>query len=135
MILEGNINDFDMQLSSFRDWERWCAEWESAGPSYTMFADKEIVACAGVMILPYNIGQAWMIARTTIAKYKKAVYAEVTKRLTEIQKEYKLVRIQALVLPEFEVAQRFVDRLGFEKEGLLKKVGPNNEDFLMYARF
>jgi RimJ/RimL family protein N-acetyltransferase len=133
MVLANNINDFDMKLSSLPDWEEWTKEYENS-IGYSLIINGEIIGSAGVFLGGYGRGDCWMIVTTRISKYKKTVFKTVKNMLNEIAKKYHLRRLQTVVLPEFEAGKRFVEGLGFECEGCLKKYGPNGEDFLMYGR-
>ena len=44
-------------------------------------------------------------------------------------------RIQAAVLVGFEEGERFLEKLGFEPEGVMRRFGVNAEgDYTLYAR-
>jgi hypothetical protein len=46
----------------------------------------------------------------------------------------KLRRVEITVKHDFEQGKKWAESLGFEQEGLLRKYGPNGEDYFMYAR-
>lgn len=91
------------------------------GPAYTMFAGKEIVGCAGVMILWSGVGEAWAIATPIARKYPIYIVKTVRKVIDIIMKSMKLERMQAVVDKENKVGQKFTRKLGFEEEGAMKK--------------
>lgn len=43
-------------------------------------------------------------------------------------------RVEVTVKEGYNEAVRLVEMIGFEKEGLLRKYGPNGENYLMYSR-
>lgn len=133
-VLDKNVKDFDLQLSKLKDWESWTKEWETAGPSYSLFVDDKIIGCGGVILFGYNRGECWMLVSSEIKKYKKTVFKAVKEHLDLIVKTNNLRRLQTVVVADYEDGKKFIERLGFKPEGLLKKYGPNGEDFLMYAR-
>jgi RimJ/RimL family protein N-acetyltransferase len=51
-----------------------------------------------------------------------------------IQEEHKLYRIQASVSVLDLTANRYAQWLGFQKEGIMKKYGPDGTDYVRYAR-
>ena len=51
-----------------------------------------------------------------------------------IQEEHKLFRIQASVSVLDLTANRYAQWLGFQKEGIMKKYGPDGTDYVRYAR-
>jgi RimJ/RimL family protein N-acetyltransferase len=133
-ILDRNVRECDVWLTNAPDWEKWAVGWETSGPSYTLVIDDQIVACAGVVLMNYNRGEAWTLFSPLINKYPKTCFKAIRDELRGIVSEHGLKRVQALVRPGLEVAERFVEHLGFEKEGVLVAFGPGGEDMTMYGR-
>jgi RimJ/RimL family protein N-acetyltransferase len=75
-----------------------------------------------------------MLLSPVFYKYYRTVYKFVKKFLAEIIEHENLSRVQALIHPDYEDAHRFIEHLGFEREGLLKRFGPGGEDLFMYSR-
>ena len=61
----------------------------------------------------------------------KVILKNHIKTITE---EDELHRLQATVRDDFDVAKRFIEFLGFKREGLLKNFGPDRCDHIMYSR-
>jgi RimJ/RimL family protein N-acetyltransferase len=133
-ILDRNVREHNVWLSTYPDWEKWVRGYKKEGPAFTLIIDDQIIACAGVILMDWDRGEAWTLFSSLIAKYKLTVIKQVTKYLGMIAENNNLKRIQALVSPEREGDQRFIEFLGFEYEGLLRKYGPFNDDHMMYAR-
>ncbi len=69
-------------------------------------------------------GTAWLLPSTAFYCHK----------MGEIQQNYALRRIQAVVDLGFEAARRYAEHLGFKCEGLLECYGLQGEDMLMYGK-
>jgi RimJ/RimL family protein N-acetyltransferase len=54
--------------------------------------------------------------------------------LDHVQEDTDLQRIQASVHTRDKQAIRYVEWLGFENEGLMKKFGPDGSDYYRFAR-
>lgn len=109
------------------------AEQLNGSPAYTGLVNGEIIGCAGVQIQWPGVGEAWMMVSTLIEKYPLFVHRSVKKALIEIQEQYQLQRIQTTVLADFETAHKWVERLGFQCEGIMRKFGPDGSDHYRYA--
>jgi RimJ/RimL family protein N-acetyltransferase len=134
LILERNVRDADLYLTSLPDFEKWCIAWKQNGPAYTQIIEREIVMCAGVVLLDWRRGEAWTLLSSLFYLYKKTCFKTIREYLSHIIGQYQLRRVQTLIRPDMLPNQRFVEHLGFEKEGLLRMYGPNGEDFIMYGR-
>jgi hypothetical protein len=133
-ILERNVREHDLWLSKYPDWDKWAEGWKTNGPAFTLLCDGEIIASGGVVLLGWQRGEAWLLLPSTFYSHVKACYRLIKEKLIEIQHANALRRIQALVDPDFEAAQRLMEHLGFQNEGRLKQYGPRGEDLLMYGR-
>ena len=133
-ILERNIRERDIWLTVVPDWEKVIDGWEKGGPAYTLVVDGNIVGCAGVVLFPYNHGEAWALLSSLFYKNVKTAYRAVKEGLSKIIKEHHLIRVQSLACPTSETAHRFLKHLGFKDSGLQECYGPNGEDFIMFAK-
>ena len=104
------------------------------GPAFTILNEKEIIGIAGVVILWPGVGEAWTFLNPSFKRYAKSIHRAVKEKLQEIMDTFNLHRVQTTVLDGFEAGIRWVKRLGFEEEGIMKAYGPNGEDFIRFAR-
>ncbi len=132
-IIERNARDIDLRANA-EIFKEAAHGWKEYGPAYTIVVDGEIVTCAGVVINQWHCGEAWTLLSGSFYLYPKTLYKIIKKYLGDIISDNKLVRVQAFVYSEQEKAGNFCRHLGFEKEGRLKKYGPNHEDMDIYAR-
>lgn len=54
--------------------------------------------------------------------------------LDDIAEQNNFVRVQATTHRQFERGRRFLEWLGFEREGVLRNYGPDGSDHIIYAR-
>ena len=133
-ILERNVRERNLWLSSYPDWEMWVKGWKDGGPAYTLIIDGEIVMSAGVVLMDWNRGEAWTLFTTLLDKYPLTAIKQIKKYLEMIVVRNRLKRLQALIDPEYKPGVKFIEFLGFENEGRLRAYGPKNEDYLMFSR-
>ena len=129
-----------------REWDRLTmamqpelAEYSAAyfqkhGFGLTALADDGIVGAAGVVqVLPGN-WEVWSYTTELFPKYGFAVHRSVKRFLDAFTKRPNWRRYQCVVDSTHPVAVRWVEALGLEREGTLRKYGPNGEDYHQYAR-
>lgn len=132
-ILDRKVREEDLWLST-QNWESAIDAWYDRGPASTVVIDGDIICCGGVVLLGYQRGEAWMLMSPLFAKYPKTVYSSVKRFLNNTIKVEKLRRVQAISNPDHYKAGTFLEHLGFQCEGVLRKYGPNCEDLLMFSR-
>lgn len=106
---------------------------QSGGPAYTGFIHDKVACCGGIVEFWPGVGEAWFILGEVPQENRGSLFKAVYHVLRKIIAEYKFRRIQASVLESFEVGHRFVKRLGFTDEGVMRKYGPNGVNFRRYA--
>jgi hypothetical protein len=105
----------------------------AAGNCYSIGDGDDIVSCGGISALWPGVGEAWVICSSGIWRYARQLLTISRSLIEKIECENNLVRVQAHVKASWPAAISFVERLGFEREGLLRKY-MNGEDYLCYAR-
>ena len=101
---------------------------------YTLM-DKDVILCiGGVHNMWQGVGEAWLVVSEegflrpmTIAKYVAGMF-----EVLESENDFK--RIQASVSMQDDVALRFVQWLGFDEEGVMRKYGLDGSDYARFAR-
>jgi RimJ/RimL family protein N-acetyltransferase len=93
-----------------------------------------VVAVGGVLPLWKGVGDVWMVGSDLVPKYPRAIYRLARAMLREASKGLTLRRLQCTVDPRYEEHVRFIERLGFTSEGLMRKFGPHGEDHVRYAK-
>ncbi len=138
-ILDRNVREEDLWLSTYPDWDKWVVAWQKAGPAYSLLIDDKVIICAGVILLEWLKGEAWMLLSNDFYQYKKTCFKEIKKYLIEIIHIFKLRRLQAIILcnlANVEECKRFLKHLGFKNETPdgLAAYGPNGEDVFLFGR-
>jgi len=101
---------------------------------YTGMEDDTVLATGGVHRMWNGVGEAWLLVGAegyakpkTVAKYTDYIFQH-------IQEEHQMFRIQASVSVADNRANRYAQWLGFEKEGIMRRYGPDGTDYIRYAR-
>lgn len=107
---------------------------EESGPGWTMWADDEVVGCAGVMIPWPGVGHAWLLPSPHLAKFPRTVVMTVAHTLYDMIEKLKLRRIDCEVQVGFTTGERFIRALGFVPFGPVReRWGPNDDDYQPYV--
>ena len=101
---------------------------------YTGLEGNTVLATGGVHRMWEGVGEAWLLVGKegydipkTVAKYTSYIFQH-------IQEEHQMFRIQASVSAMDKRANKYAQWLGFEKEGIMRKYGPDGSDYIRYAR-
>ena len=105
---------------------------ENASVAKTGLYDGRIVACGGVTPFLKDLGEVWLIPSIYVKKYPKIVGCVIYKWICDVQKEYGLRRLQTTCIND-ELHNRWMNFLGFEKEGVLKNYY-NNLDYALFSK-
>lgn len=103
-------------------------------PSYTGLIDGKIVGVGGVTVLWEGVGEGWLILTKDVLKHKTTAYNCIYRMTKKIIEECNLTRIQAVVRVDFPQAMKMMERLGFRREGYLRKYCPDGCNVWLYGR-
>jgi hypothetical protein len=67
-------------------------------------------------------------------KYPIQFFRHVKGRIEHFEELHNLRRTQTLIRKGYPFLIKWIELLGFEQEGLLRKFGPEGDDYYMYAR-
>lgn len=99
------------------------------GVGVTLMDGDDVVAAGGLIPIWSGRVLAWAIIS------KGANMWAVTRAAGEFLRRFQeLPRIEATIDLTFPEAIRWIELLGFQREGTMRKCGPNGEDFAMYSR-
>lgn len=99
----------------------------------TVFWDNQIMVCGGVHVLAPRVGEIWTVPSPLVKKHYIAYHRFMLKWRDIFMKKYNLVRMQATVDVMNETAVKWIEALGFEREGRLRKCYGYG-DFYLYSR-
>ena len=120
-----NLREFDQKLLKIAGFA------DDNSPSYSGFVDDEYAFSAGI-VESLGVGTVWVLTTPLVEKYPLWFSKAVRNMLNAGTDLYKLQRIQATVLKENKKAVKWIEFLGFEREGLMRKyVGG---DHYLYSR-
>ena len=113
--------------------DKWYAAWKGKILAKTLMVDGVPVACIGLALQEWNKAEAWALFSASFKEHILTIYRMVVAGIDYALKNYGIVRIQTTIDPNWPGTVRWIESLGFEYEGTLKKFGPYHEDYLMYG--
>jgi len=112
----------------------WLKRMENKDRAFTLVDNGHLVAAGGIIPIWEGMGEAWLIPSDVMPRYRLRVIKTLRRRIDEIIDADNLRRLQATVRADYDVAVRFIEFLGFKREGLMKNYGPGGADHYMYSR-
>ena len=125
----GSLADADTTMKPYFD-----VVAEQAGMAYSIIQDGHLILSAGVYRVWDGVGEAWLLPSHRLLKKPAAAVRTVRRFLDDIAEQNNFVRVQATTHRQFERGRRFLEWLGFEREGVLRNYGPDGSDHIIYAR-
>lgn len=101
--------------------------------NYTIFHNDQLLFMVTVTVPMNGVAEVSFLVDKAFVESSKRIRFAMIRAFKEAVSNLPFRRIQAKVNVNFDIGLRFVENLGFEKEGLLKHYGPNNTDYIMYA--
>ena len=131
-ILDGDMSK--MARKSFGMAEDIAHGLVAPGLAFTGLIDGYVIASAGIKPLWPRVGEAWIVASDNMPKNKLSVIKLIKENFNVMIQDNNFVRVQASVRADWLEAKRFAEFLGFEHEGIMRKYGPDGQDYLRMAR-
>jgi len=101
-------------------------------PNVTFMVGDVPMACGGLGVLHEGVAEVWLAMSSRVGPH---LVREVRGQLEEWIVDLHLHRVQTVVDASFEQGCAFVQRvIGMELEGVLRCMGPDREDYVLYAR-
>lgn len=140
LCVTGDLASLDLSgdLSEGR-WELLASIATDAGSfydhAYAIHFDGRPVGCFGVWMHWESVGRAWTFLSDEAVAHPMALHRFVRQKLEAFISEEGMKRIEATVDPHHPAAIRWIERLGFQCEGLMRNYGPGGTpDTFLYAR-
>lgn len=92
------------------------------------------IGAYGLIELWPGVARVWALFSSELLDSIPTVLALHVKRDLKRAEELDLHRIEATVVASHQVGIGFLEWLGFEKEGLMRRYGPDGEDFILFAK-
>ena len=102
--------------------------------SYSMISNGHLIAAGGIFPIWTSTGEAWLIPSDRVSRVKKSFAYSVRHVFGLLVEENSYRRVQASARADYRGGQRFLEWLGFEREGLMKSYGPDGADYVMYGK-
>lgn len=106
---------------------------ECEGVAYAGLIDGGVAIVAGCAIISPGVGEAWAIVTDLGRRHPAWITKNVIRGLRQTIMSRRLHRVQAKVVSEFYVGRLWIERMGFEEEGTLRRADPEGRDLTMYA--
>jgi hypothetical protein len=131
-ILAGRLNDGTPSITySFAD---YVERYDVPSMSFTSIKNGHVVACGGVTPMWEGVGEVWLLGSDKVSENKASLARAVYDTLSSLAEHNGYWRLQGTVLANWKQGLRFARFLGFEEEGLMKKYGPDKQDYIRVAR-
>lgn len=107
---------------------------EYPGPKWTLLEDDQPIMCFGLLPAEGGVCTVWSFFSDAARGHGKQIVAYAREVFDGAFDVMSCHRLQTVVRKDDEEYQRFVGLFGFEREGLLRKATPDQQDILLYAR-
>lgn len=139
-LTEFDIEHFDrMELKPDgwvkRDTRPMIEAYSRTGPTLTLMDNDRIICCGGVACGAWRgFGEFWLVPSIHVRAYMKSVFKNSRDFINDVIDKLDLYRVQATIREADTVAVGWIEHLGFERECLMRKFGPDGENHYLYAR-
>tara|TARA_B100000470_G_scaffold200007_1_gene171383 strand:- start:172 stop:639 length:468 start_codon:yes stop_codon:yes gene_type:complete len=105
-----------------------------AGHSVSVVRNGYLLGAGGIFPIWDGLGEAWVLPSTTVQNHKRMFVKLIRENMERMGDEFAFRRIQATARADAPKARRFLEFLGFEREGLLRAYGPDGADHILFAK-
>lgn len=95
--------------------------------------DGHTFLCVGILPMWDGVGEIWTMFSEDASKHFKHNTREFLQTIRHYLELVPYRRLQTIVKKDFKIGQKFVEHLGFKKEGLLKQYDMHKRDYYRYA--
>ena len=131
-----HFDEMDLQDNGWlkREERARYASFQGSGPAYTLFLNDRPIYCGGLFVNWPGVCDIWMLPSVDVIRKPIAVVKAARWMLADAIERIQPHRIQATVKASDARAVRFIEALGFEREGLMRNYSSDKTDFFLYAR-
>lgn len=104
------------------------------GPAWTVFANGEPIAVLGIAHIVEGVAHVWALTSVKVEDHKKTFHRDVMEMNNAVMDSFGLHRLQTYVRSDYERSINWLERLGFIKEGLLRKFTHDKVDTWVMTR-
>ena len=102
------------------------------GPGITVRVNGTILGAGGYVIPWPGRAEAWILTTPGVPLFPKLVFSLV-KHYLSMASSFGFRRVETTVPVQHDVAIRWLERLGFKREGVMQYYGPNEQDCYRYV--
>jgi len=104
-------------------------------PSFTLSFNGKFILCGGAVIPWKGLGEVWMLVGTEpLGPHTKAILKSARLAAQIVHHHFGVNRLQTPVRTDQPKWIRFAEVCGFKSEGIMKKYGPEGNDYFMMSR-
>lgn len=122
-----------LQLDEGHNWYDQAPVMEEHGFCVTLLANKKAVLSTGIIPIWDGVGEAWLLSGNEVPSYPITIARAIYECFYQWVDAKDLWRVHANVRAEWKTAVRFVKFMGMKEEGLMRKFGPEQADYLRFA--
>lgn len=104
------------------------------GPAYTGIHNGEIVGIAGVVLFWKRVGEVWLVGSNKLTECKLSFHKSVIRGLSMVASGLGMHRMQGIVPIKYPNNIKWLEKIGFEYEGMLEKYGVDGSDCVIMKR-
>lgn len=101
--------------------------------NYSLYHGRNLLMMSNILPVAPQVGEISFLTDENMVQASISVKRKLMLLFKKALDELPFPRLQSKVDVKFEAGQKFVERLGFEKEGVLRKFGPSRDDYIMYG--
>jgi hypothetical protein len=109
-------------------------ELEENEHSHTVLWGDEVAAIVGGTVLWPGVMQVWTLTATAIHHFPVKFHKIVLNLIERYAEQLELNRMHMFVRADFDIGQKWAQKLEFKREGTLKRFGLDGSDQIIYAR-
>lgn len=135
VFFSGHITDNRRELELYERSNRcWTAIADCGqGNPDSEFRIPMILGMGGVISVWKGVAIAWLLTACEIERYKLFFHKTIVRMLDSAIRELSLHRIDVTVLAEHKTSINWLERLGFQNEGIMRKFDSGKNDYYRYA--
>ncbi len=107
--------------------------YAQAGPAYSVLHKGRMVCAGGVAVQPGRTADVWMLTTYKVKEIAVPLARHVRRILADAEKDFHINRLQTTVHEKHELPENWLLFLGFQCEGLLRKLA-GDDNYYIYAR-
>jgi len=104
------------------------------GHSVSVVRNGHLLGAGGIVPIWDGLGEAWVLPSAAVKNHKKTFVRLIRENMERLSDELAFRRVQATARADAPKALRFLEFLGFEREGLLRAYGPDGSDHILFAK-